>query len=553
MTIPDAVLALSSSPELSIALKVTVLLTLALAVVRLAGRARASVRHLVLAATFAALIALPLVFALAPGIRIDVAVARSMPAPAAAHAAASTETSPQAAAPVSARTWLVPSWKEIFRAVWIGGAMLQFGFLAWQLLWLRRVRRAGVPWLEGRELVRTLAGECGVRKSVDVLLHEDIVAPVTCGGVRPVILLPFDAQTWSDDNLRRAIIHELEHVRRGDWATQRAARAAAACYWFHPLVWVAWRQFCLEAERAADDAVLRTAQSAAYAEQLVALARSMSSVEAHAVLGMANRSDLSARVSAMLDGNQRRGRAGFLTVVGTMAVAALLLVAIGPLTAVAQQSRQPSGESTSRRVTALDRALYEAAEAGDLRDIEELLKAGANVNAVIHGDGTPLLGAARKGQLAVVSLLLGRGADPNIPARGDGTALIVAAAAGHANIVTLLLERGADMNLGVPGDGNPLIMAAGEGRAEMVSLLLDRGARIEEVVAGDENALCKASEQGHLNVVRLLVSRGANVNIRLWVENGRGQAGEWRSPLIMARRGRHQAVVDFLIASGARE
>ena len=199
-----------------------------------------------------------------------------------------------------------------------------------------------------------------------------------------MILLPFDAQAWSDDNIRRAIIHELEHVRRGDWATQRAARAAVACYWFHPLVWVAWRQLCLEAERAADDAVLRTAQSAAYAEQLVALARSMNSVEAHAVLGMANRSDLSARVSAMLDGNQRRGRAGFLAVVGTMAAAALLLVAIGPLTAVAQQSRQPSGEAEPRRATALDKALYEAAEAGDLRDIEELLKAGANMNAVIQ-------------------------------------------------------------------------------------------------------------------------------------------------------------------------
>ena len=59
----------------------------------------------------------------------------------------------------------------------------------------------------------------------------------------------------------------------------------------------------------------------------------------------------------------------------------------------------------------------------------------------------------------------------------------------------------------------------------MVSLLLDRGARIEEVVPGDENALCKASEQGQLNVVKLLVSRGANVNVRLWVENDRGQPG----------------------------
>ena len=80
-----------------------------------------------------------------------------------------------------------------------------------------------------------------------------------------------------------------------------------------------------------------------------------------------------------------------------------------------------------------------------------------------------------------------------------------------------------------------------------------RGARMEEVVPGDENALCKASEQGKLNVVKLLVSRGANVNARIWVENARGQEGEWRSPLIMARRGGHQAVVNFLIASGARE
>jgi len=96
-------------------------------------------------------------------------------------------------------------------------------------------------------------------------------------------------------------------------------------------------------------------------------------------------------------------------------------------------------------------------------------------------------------------------------------------------------------------------MAAGAGRSEMVSLLLGRGARIEEVVPGDENALCKASEQGQLEAVKLLVNRGANVNVRIWVEHVRGSEGEWRSPLIMARRGGHKAVVDFLIASGARE
>jgi beta-lactamase regulating signal transducer with metallopeptidase domain len=43
-------------------------------------------------------------------------------------------------------------------------------------------------------------------------------------------------------------------------------------YWFHPLVWIAWRRLGLEAEHASDDAVLREADATAYADQLVALA-----------------------------------------------------------------------------------------------------------------------------------------------------------------------------------------------------------------------------------------------------------------------------------------
>jgi ankyrin repeat protein len=255
----------------------------------------------------------------------------------------------------------------------------------------------------------------------------------------------------------------------------------------------------------------------------------------------------------MLDTKQRRGRAGFVAAAGASAGAALVLAVIGPLTAVAQSSSPQSTRARALVTTALDKALYEAAEEGNLQDIDGLIKSGASVNAVLQGDGTPLLGAARKGRLAAVTLLLNRGADPNVPASGDGTPLIAAAAGGYGDIASLLLDRGADPNLGVPGDGNPLIMAAAEGRTDMVTLLLGRGARIEEVVPGDENALCKASEQGQLDVAKLLVKRGANVNVRIWVEHARGREGEWRSPLIMARRGGHKAVADFLIAAGARE
>lgn len=91
-----------------------------------------------------------------------------------------------------------------------------------------------------------------------------------------MIVLPAVAVDWSDEDFTRALVHELEHVRRMDGVIQFAARFTSAWYWFHPLVWVAWRRLCLEAKRACDDAVVQRADRADYAEQLVLMAQRMS-------------------------------------------------------------------------------------------------------------------------------------------------------------------------------------------------------------------------------------------------------------------------------------
>jgi len=99
---------------------------------------------------------------------------------------------------------------------------------------LRRIRRNCLPGPGLRDLAHSLAAECGVRRSVEVLLHEDIAAPLTCGVWRPAILLPTESRNWDEAELHRALVHEFEHERRGDWAVQLAARAVCAGYWFHP-------------------------------------------------------------------------------------------------------------------------------------------------------------------------------------------------------------------------------------------------------------------------------------------------------------------------------
>ena len=106
-------------------------------------------------------------------------------------------------------------------------------------LWtMRRLHRTGVPWPKGAALARRLVGD-GVAGRTAIVLQPNVGAPVTYGLLRPVVALPPDALQWPPSDLRRALIHELEHVRRADWATQCLAKVVCALYWFHPLVWLA--------------------------------------------------------------------------------------------------------------------------------------------------------------------------------------------------------------------------------------------------------------------------------------------------------------------------
>ena len=267
-------------------------------------------------------------------------------------------------------------------------------------------------------------------RRVEFLQHEDVAAPMTFGLFRPVVVLPSDAHEWSRADIHRALVHELEHVRRRDWAIHVMGRLVCAAYWFHPLVWLAGRQLGLEAERAADDAVLASSESTDYAEQLVMLAQRLSASAAQPLLGMANRSDLSARVTALLDSTQRRGRAGAMTAAAAIGLAVVVVIGVAPLTVVARAEaavvtadQRSAGQETARnlrraaRPRALDRALFEAVENGDLDEVNEVIAAGANVNAAIEGDGSALIAAARTGNLRLIRRLIEAGADANLRSR----------------------------------------------------------------------------------------------------------------------------------------
>ena len=194
-----------------------------------------------------------------------------------------------------------------------------------------------------------LALDIGIHGRVDVLLHGALAGLMTCGVLHPAIVLSQDAQTWHDEDLYRAFVHELEHVRRRDRVSLCLARVVCAAYWFHPLIWIAWRQLVLEAERSCDDAVLRYSEATAYADQLVGLARRLSVAGKSSLLAMANRADLARRVRAVLDSRQRRGRVGTLSVALACAVAAVLALTLSPLRMVAAPQASANQSTTASR------------------------------------------------------------------------------------------------------------------------------------------------------------------------------------------------------------
>jgi len=124
--------------------------------------------------------------------------------------------------------------------------------------------------------------------------------------------------------------------------------------------------------------------------------------------------------------------------------------------------------------------LLQAVRGDDLRKVEALLRAGANVNTADRYGITPLNLAAVNGNAAIVGKLLDAGANPNARDLSGETILMAAARTGAPEAMKLLMDRGADVNAADPEfQQTPLMLAVRENHPAAVKLLIDRGASLE--------------------------------------------------------------------------
>ena len=106
------------------------------------------------------------------------------------------------------------------------------------------------------------------------ILFAPVSTPILWGWLRPVVLLPLEAQDWSVERRRFAIAHELAHLERRDNWSALLALTAQALYWFHPLVWWLSAKMAEQRELACDNHVLSSgAQPSEYADFLLDISR----------------------------------------------------------------------------------------------------------------------------------------------------------------------------------------------------------------------------------------------------------------------------------------
>jgi len=168
-----------------------------------------------------------------------------------------------------------------------------------------------------------------------------------------------------------------------------------------------------------------------------------------------------------------------------------------------------------------DKDVLNAVKNNDLIKVDELIKAGANVNKYYkyrYGRTTLLLKAIKSENLEMVKLLINAGADLYKYEDDDDDEghipLTLAIYNENLDIIKELILAGVNVNKSSAGYDSKIPLIIAIDNLEIVELLLNAGANPDIQDAQGMTALIHASSENYLEIVKLLIKYGANPNIK---------------------------------------
>jgi TonB family protein len=247
--------------------------------------------------------------------------------------------------------------------------------LAWLVAGHRRFRR-GSAMRVAPEVEREIAVQQGaLGADARVEWRDGLAAPSTFGRRPAVVVLPVWLAAADVCTRRAVVVHELLHVRRGDWSAVLLEELLRAALWFHPGVHWAIAEIRLTREQLVDREVVELlGAQRAYLEVLLSYTAAPGVIAAG--VPFFGRRQLERRIRHLTEETMMRSRAGVVLAAGALllggsaAAAATMFPVVGSAASAAAsqtsaQEKQDTEEKTLPRVVHEVAAVYpdEAREA----------------------------------------------------------------------------------------------------------------------------------------------------------------------------------------------
>lgn len=239
-------------------------------------------------------------------------------------------------------------WSIAIASVWALLTLVRGSQLVASAIHLRRIARNATPFH---------AAACtsildSAHRSAELCASADVESPSVIGFISPRILIPTALlEKLSRSQLEQIVLHEIEHLRRGDDWINLLQKLSLVLFPLNPVLRWIERRLCIERELACDESVLRFTQAPkAYATCLTNLAEhSMQQRKPSLALRAWERqSELASRVHRIL----RRPNVAMARVPANIMASFLVLAVLGGAAALSHCPRFVSFVPSSISVNA---------------------------------------------------------------------------------------------------------------------------------------------------------------------------------------------------------
>ena len=136
--------------------------------------------------------------------------------------------------------------------LWTLSVLVWTGVALWRNAAFRRTLRSANPVDLASEVPSLNAP-----RNLEVFSKTDLPSPILVGLIRPRLFLPTKWSSWTPEELRGVVRHELAHFEKRDIHVLILQAIATALFGVNPLIWLLNRRLMLLRELRCDEAVLR--------------------------------------------------------------------------------------------------------------------------------------------------------------------------------------------------------------------------------------------------------------------------------------------------------